>query len=98
MHMWDYSNCTRGWEKTPTGVTEKLEDVILEITFTFGTSIQNRFMNTCYWGYTTVQSSLSLFADVFNFVKWKYYTIYLMTTILKYWMVAEVVVEKILAS
>ena len=63
MHMWDNSNCVRGWEK--------IFFVISEIT----TFIQNNFRNTCYLWYTTVIKTLRLFADVLIFSTCKYCTL-----------------------
>ena len=57
------------------GVTEKEEDVTSEITWIFGTFIQNCSRNTFYLGYTTVTRTLRLFTDVLNCLKCKYYSI-----------------------
>ena len=48
--MW-YNSIVHTWPGI-NAVTEKLEDVISEITCIFGTSIQNPFRNTYHLGYT----------------------------------------------
>ena len=59
-------------------MTEKLGRCYFgDYLYVFGTYIQNNFRNTksCYLGYTTVTSTLRLFADVLNSFKCKYCTI-----------------------
>ena len=60
-----------------TGLTEKQEGAILEISHMFCTSSQNNFKNICYLGYSTVTSALRLFADVRKFSQMQNTTVHL---------------------